>query len=461
MTRTHVAAVIALLAAALLPASAAHADPVTITATCTTSAGTGSCSSTDWYTTGVTVSFTLSGTFSNPQGCGDTIINTDTTGTDLTCTVVTDPGTGATQSLDVVIKRDATPPSAAIAADRSPDSNGWYNHPVGITVSGSDATSGIASCTSSSYSGPDSVSASVDGTCTDNAGNVSAPVSLPLEYDATPPSSSTITADRTPDSNGWYNHPVGITVSGADTTSGIASCTTSSFSGPDSASASASGTCTDNAGNMSAPLSLSLKYDSTPPSASAIAAARAPDSNGWYNHPVGSTVSGADTTSGIASCTTSSFSGPDSASASVSGTCTDNAGNESSTLSLSLKYDSTPPTVSANSSRGPDTNGWYNHPLSVSFDGSDALSRVVSCSSGSYCRSGRFHGFGRRHVRRPGWEHRVCVLLAQVRLDSADRQGGDPRPAAGHERLVQPPGHDHILRQRRELRHRVLPDRDL
>ena len=80
MTRTHVAAVIALLAAALLPASAARADPVTITATCTTSAGTGSCS-TDWYTTGVTVSFTLSGTFSNPQGCGDTTINTDTTGT--------------------------------------------------------------------------------------------------------------------------------------------------------------------------------------------------------------------------------------------------------------------------------------------------------------------------------------------------------------------------------------------
>ena len=179
------------------------------------------------------------------------------------------------------------------------------------------------------------MSASVDGTCTDNAGNVSAPVSLPLEYDATPPSASTITADRTPDSNGWYNHPVGITVSGADATSRDRLLhDVQLYSGPDSASASASGTCTDNAGQRVGTASASFKYDATPPSASAIAAARTPDSNGWYNHPVGITVSGADATLGIVTCTSSSFSGPDSASASVSRHLHRQRGQQSAPLSV-------------------------------------------------------------------------------------------------------------------------------
>ena len=50
--------------------------------------------------------------------------------------------------------------------------NGWYNHPVGVSFAGSDATSGLAGCSTTTYSGPDSGNASVAGTCTDNAGNV-------------------------------------------------------------------------------------------------------------------------------------------------------------------------------------------------------------------------------------------------------------------------------------------------
>ena len=53
--------------------------------------------------------------------------------------------------------------------------------------------------------------------------------------------------------------------------------------GPDDASASRAGTCTDVAGNTSAPAALTFKYDATPPSASG-GLDRPPDSNGWYNH---------------------------------------------------------------------------------------------------------------------------------------------------------------------------------
>jgi hypothetical protein len=44
---------------------------------------------------------------------------------------------------------------------------GWFNAPVTVGFFGQDATSGIASCTSTSYSGPDSATASVMGTCAD------------------------------------------------------------------------------------------------------------------------------------------------------------------------------------------------------------------------------------------------------------------------------------------------------
>jgi hypothetical protein len=63
-----------------------------------------------------------------------------------------------------LVKRDATAPTVSGgSASRGPDRNGWYNHAVGISFNGTDATSGIASCTSASYGGPDSGSASFSG----------------------------------------------------------------------------------------------------------------------------------------------------------------------------------------------------------------------------------------------------------------------------------------------------------
>ena len=44
--------------------------------------------------------------------------------------------------------------------------------PSAVSFSGTDATSGVASCSASTYAGPDSASAQVPGTCTDVAGNV-------------------------------------------------------------------------------------------------------------------------------------------------------------------------------------------------------------------------------------------------------------------------------------------------
>jgi hypothetical protein len=96
---------------------------------------------------------------------------------------------------------DADPPTGvAAAATRAPDHNGWYNHAFGVAWHGADATSGIASCTSLAYSGPDASTANVSGGCTDKAGN-SASSSFAVEYDATPPQLSSISVQSTENAN--------------------------------------------------------------------------------------------------------------------------------------------------------------------------------------------------------------------------------------------------------------------
>jgi hypothetical protein len=329
----HLIALAAVLLPLLIVVPSAAAAPIDVTC------NGGGCS-TDWYKTNVTVAFTWDPAgVTATQGCDTNTVSGDTAGWSRTCIVTYTNGSQA--SLGVTIKRDATPPAVTGAsATRGPDSNGWYNHPVSIVFNGSDATSGLAGCSSSTYAGPDTGAVSFNGSCTDNAGNASGSMtSGSIKYDATPPSVSFSLA-RGPDANGWYNHPVDFNASGSDNLSGIASCTSGTVGGDGSASAS----CTDNAGNT-ASAGASVNYDASAPSIDSVALDRPPDSNGWYNHPVRVTFHGSDGGSGIASCSDVTYQGPDTGGTTVNGTCTDNAGNRASGASPSFKYDSTPPTI--------------------------------------------------------------------------------------------------------------------
>ena len=80
---------------------------------------------------------------------------------------------------------DATGPSVTATPGRAPDSNGWYNHALLVTFTGTDPTSGVDSCVPpQGYSGPDDGHASVNGSCTDRAGNTTGQA-YGLSYDAT------------------------------------------------------------------------------------------------------------------------------------------------------------------------------------------------------------------------------------------------------------------------------------
>jgi len=120
-------------------------------------------------------------------------------GTTRSCSASNAAGTVTAQT--TAIKIDADPPTGvAAAATRAPDHNGWYNHAFAIAWRGADATSGIASCSSLEYSGPDTAAANVSGGCTDNAGN-SASSSFAVEYDATAPQLSSLSVQSSVGAN--------------------------------------------------------------------------------------------------------------------------------------------------------------------------------------------------------------------------------------------------------------------
>ncbi|HEY6742050.1 MAG TPA: hypothetical protein VI110_06795 [Lapillicoccus sp.] len=340
----------------------------------------------NWYTTNVTVNWTVvdpESVILSTTGCDATTLRTDTTGTKLTCSAVSD---GGETTVSKTLKVDKTLPSVTATPGRAPDANGWYDQALTVSFAATDGTSGVGSCVSpQSYTGPDNAAASVAGSCTDQAGNV-ATASFGLRYDATAPQVTGAGAGRPPDSNGWYNHPVTVSFAGSDGTSGVASCAQPAYGGPDNGSAAVTGTCTDNAGNQSGPGSFGLKYDATGPSVTATPG-RTADANGWYNHALTVSFSGIDGASGLDSCVApKTYSGPDDGAATVSGSCIDRAGN-TTVKSLPLKYDATAPNVTATPGRAADSNGWYNHPLSVGFAGSDGTSGVDTCS-GSQSYSG-------------------------------------------------------------------------
>ena len=379
MRRYAAALVLAVAALLLTPGAAGSPDvPGDPTPPVVTPVVYGTLGANGWYTTNVTVNWSVTDPESvilSTSGCDAITLTAETTGTTLTCSATSD---GGTTTVSKTLKLDKTPPAVSATPGRAADANGWYNRAVSVSFSATDGMSGVDSCVApQSYSGPDSVGASVSGSCVDKAGNRGV-ASFPLKYDATAPQVAGMSAARAVDANGWYNHPLTVSFSGSDATSGVDFCTQPTYSGPDTASASVSGSCRDKAGNQSGSSVFGFKYDATGPSVSATPG-RTPDANGWYNHLVAISFAGADATSGGVSCVApQSYAGPDSASASVTGSCADAAGNRT-TASFALKYDATGPTVTATAGRGADANGWYNHPLTVSFAGSDGTSGVESC----------------------------------------------------------------------------------
>ena len=217
---------------------------------------------TGWYVAPLSVSFAATDPTSGVANCdaAKTYSGPDASAATVSGSCRDNAGNGDASSFP--LKYDATAPQVTAAPSRPANGAGWYTAPLTVSYSGGDATSGLASCDPvESFSGPDSASATVAGSCRDRAGNTGS-TSFALKYDATAPP-TTATPSRAPNGNGWFNAPLTVSFAGTDATSGTESCDTAkSYSGPDIAATTIAGACRDRAGNTGA-ASYGVKYDGT------------------------------------------------------------------------------------------------------------------------------------------------------------------------------------------------------
>jgi hypothetical protein len=167
---------------------------------------------------------------------------------------------------------DGTPPQISFELVGTEGAGGWYVTPTTVRWQVADPESGIKSS-----SGCDAtVVAETTGTkltCSaTNFYDTTTSVTVVVRVDTTPPAVTGATPDRPPDTNGWYTHPLRYTFAGTDGTSGVAGCSVVTYAGPDSGSASVSGVCSDQAGNVSAAGTAGFQYDATPPALRGVSA---------------------------------------------------------------------------------------------------------------------------------------------------------------------------------------------
>lgn len=195
MRRPFVAAVALAVSLVVVPTSAA--TPPTITYTIDGIAGTNGWYRGSAFGDNVILHWSVSSDTTSTDCLPAITIPGPELGTTLTCWAQNSSGE-RTEVTTRVIKIDADLPTGVeLHVTRPPDHNGWYNHPVLVTWSGSDATSGIAGCSSVDYSGPEGAGVVVQGGCTDLAGNTSSS-SVAINYDATPPAFSNVSVGSTP-----------------------------------------------------------------------------------------------------------------------------------------------------------------------------------------------------------------------------------------------------------------------
>src|SRR5215211_2848753 len=267
-----------------------------------------------WYTSNVSVSWTVTdpeSTVTSQTGCGSSSVTSDTNGTTFTCSATS---AGGTSSQSVTIKRDATAPT--INGTRSPgaNANGWNNTDVTVNYTCSDSStpgSGLASgaCPANDTVTTEGSNQSRSGTVTDQAGNSASTTVNGINIDKTAP---VINASRTPaaNANGWNNSDVTVSYTCSDALSGLAgTCPADDSVTTEGANQSSTGNVTDQAGNSATKTVNGINIDKTAPSVALVGGPSNGSSYDFGSVPNAPTCSASDALSGLdGSCTVSGYS---------------------------------------------------------------------------------------------------------------------------------------------------------
>jgi hypothetical protein len=188
-----------------------------------------------WFKSNVSLTWTVTENESPSSlaktGCVDQSITADQALTSYSCSATSAGGSAGPTTVDV--QRDATAPSASASATPAANANGWNNTDVTVSFSGTDNLSGIASCTTDATLSSEAAGQSASGTCTDNAGNVSASATASgINIDKTTPTVGLVGGPADGGSYYFGSVPAAPSCSASDALSGIdGACAVSGYGG--------------------------------------------------------------------------------------------------------------------------------------------------------------------------------------------------------------------------------------
>jgi hypothetical protein len=293
----------------------------------------GTLNASGWYTSDVTVSWSVVDAESTPSACAATTITTGTAGQVVTCTSTS---AGGSTTASVTIKMDKTIPTVAgSVTSGTSGANGWYTSPIGVTwnispagVSGQSQSPDCANTTLSTSTAAFAFTCTV----TTTAGVSSAQGTVNVKLDTSAPVVDGA-ASGLLGNNGWFRGDVNVAFTTSDPTSGVASTSGCAATSLTTDNAGVTNVCSAiNGAGLSASKSITVKRDATNPLIGYTGNAGAYTAD----QTVAITCSASDATSHLASTTCANISGPaytftlGGAANTFSAQATDNAGNSSS-----------------------------------------------------------------------------------------------------------------------------------
>ena len=316
-----------------------------------------------------------------------------TTGARQVCDVLNNCATaGPISGIKVDKKAPTIIASAVTAADNKPYAPGtWTNQSVLVTFACTDGGSGVdvVTITAPVTLTADGKDQAATGDCSDLVGNTATATFANVDIDKTAPTITYQGQSPAANSAGWNNTNVVLGWTCADALSGSVAASVTATIATEGTNQSASGTCSDKAGNTATNTQGGINIDMTPPllvATGQTADGKAYASGNWTNQNVIVTFTCTDDRSGVASVSGPVTVATEGTNQLATGNCADNAGNAAAPLVFGgIDIDKTPPVVaaSANTADGKAyvSGSWTNQNVIVTFTCTDDRSGVAGVTA--------------------------------------------------------------------------------